>query len=296
MEIDSWALAAVVIKFFGLLAMAGVVGGSFVHLLADRLQFSQLARLRGYLLLCAALGMLMVPLSLLLQVGGINQNGVAGMFDSRMAAILLQSALGPVLALRLTALALTPAAVWLLAMGETSALRQRAGYSLCAMLTLLLGFSFVLTGHTTTMPLAVKMLLGLHVLAVFAWIGALYPLLHLSYTSQPDKVPGLMRGFGALALWLVAALLLAGVYVLTQLLQAPQELLNTSYGQTLLLKLAGVSVLLLLAALNKLVLVPRLLVSGASALQASIRLEMAVALYVVAVTSWLTTVSGPVGS
>ncbi len=294
--LDSWALWSVVVKFIALLAVAGVVGGSFVHLLADRLQFALLAHLRGYLLMSAAVGMLMAPLFFLLQVGGVNQQGFSGMWDASMSALLLDSALGQVMVLRLSGFALVLWAVRWLAATQADALRRCAGYLLCAVSALLLCWSFALTGHTATLPVAARMLLVLHVVAVFLWIGALYPLLYLSGSPNISRVLHLMQGFGALALCMVAAIFVAGSYLLTQLLQAPAELVNTSYGLALLLKLAGVGGLLLLAALNKLLLVPRWLVAGAGPLQRSIRFEMAVALYVVAVTSWLTTVTGPAGA
>jgi putative copper resistance protein D len=128
------------------------------------------------------------------------------------------------------------------------------------------------------------------------WIGALYPLLLLSRTPELLKVQKLMRSFGMLALGIVASLLLSGLYLATRVLQDQAELVNTAYGRSLLLKLSGVGVLLLLAAANKLVLVPKLLMAGSStALQRSIRVEIAVAVYVLAVTSWLTTATGPSG-
>lgn len=295
MEVDGWALWSVLIKFLGLLAVAGVVGGSFAYLLADRLRFPMLACLRVYLLICASLGLVMVPLYFLLQVGGINHNGLSGMLDTQVAALLMRSELGEVMALRMLAFALIPASVRLVAAAEPGTIRQQAGYLLLAMATLLLAGSFAFTGHIATQPIAAKMLLMLHVLAVCMWIGALYPLLQLSRTPELAKVLKLMRGFGALALCFVPALVLAGVYLLTQVLQVPQELVSTSYGLAFLLKLAGVCCLLLLAALNKLVLVPRLMVAGVTALQRSIQVEIAVALFVLAVTSWATTATAPAG-
>jgi len=295
LDIDSWVIWSVVIKFAGLLAMAGVIGGSFIHLLADRLRFPARSHVRFYVLACAVLGWLVVPLHFLLQVGGINHSGIAGMFDPGMSVILLQSALGQVLLLRLLGFVVAANAVWLLMPENAGTMRRLAGYLLSGLSALLLSGSFAVTGHTVNLAIAASMLLVLHVLAVSLWIGALYPLLHLSGTAELVKVHKLMRGFGALALCIVAALLLAGVYLATQLLQTPADLLTTSYGNTLLLKLTGVAVLLALAALNKLLLTPRLAANGVAGLQRSIRCEIALALYVVAVTSWMTTATGPAG-
>ncbi len=296
MAVDGWALWSVAIKFLGLLAMAGVVGGSFVHLLADRLQFPQFPQLRCYLLASGALGLLMTPFAFLLQVGGINHNGMSGMFDGGISVILLSSTLGEVLGLRLSAFALFLAAIWFLADATSRRYRHETGYLLCALSALLLCVSFAFTGHTTELFMAAKMLLVLHVLAALLWTGALYPLWYLSGTAELVKVQKLMRGFGVLAVCMVVALVLAGIFLASQLLQNPGDLLTTSYGITFMLKLGGVVVLLLLAALNKLRFVPRLQEEGVGSLQRSIRFEIAVALYVLAMTSWLTTATGPVGA
>ena len=210
-----------------------------------------------------------------------------------MGMILLQSALGQVLELRLLGFALAANAAWQLMPETARPMRRLAGYLLFGLSALLLSSSFALTGHTANLTIAARMLLVLHVLTVLLWTGSLYPLLHLSGIAEIGKVQKLMRGFGALALCIVAALLLAGVYLSTQLLQSPGELLTSSYGNTLLLKLAGVAGLLALAGLNKLRLTPQLAANGVAGLQRSIRCEIVLALYVVAVTSWLTTATGP---
>ncbi|HEY0962286.1 MAG TPA: CopD family protein, partial [Pseudomonadales bacterium] len=143
-----------------------------------------------------------------------------------------------------------------------------------------------------------QLALVLHVLAVCLWIGALYPLLQLSRSDDIARIQQLMRRFGEIALGIVAVLLVTGVFLATQLLDAPGELLGTPYGRVLLLKLFGVYALLMFAAMNKLLLVPRLVSAQSAALrqlQKSIRAEWIVALLVLAVTSWMTSVVGPAG-
>jgi len=240
--------------------------------------------------------LLMTPLGFLLQVGGINHNGLTGMFDPGMNVILMSSSLGEVLVLRMAGFALGLLASRYLSSATPPAGGKQAGYLLCAVSALLLCFSFAFTGHTAALFIMAKMLLVLHVLAVLLWIGSLYPLLYLSSAADLAKVQKLMQGFGALAACMVAALLLAGIGLTVQLLQTPADLVTTSYGNTLLLKLAGVAALLLLAATNKLLLVPTLPAKGVKNLQRSIRFEIVVALYVVAITSWMTTVTGPAGA
>jgi putative copper resistance protein D len=215
------------------------------------------------------------------------------MFDMALGAILLQSGLGEVLQARL--LGFTWLALFTLSPVATK-LPPWPERAVHAGIAVVLIASFGDTGHISTLPGLARIALALHVLAVFLWIGALRPLLHLSRVPDLPKVQELLRLFGIQALGIVAVLLVSGVYLATQLLQTPAELLTTPYGRVLLLKLLGVYTVLMLAAMNKLLLVPRLLNAGSAAgLQKSIRMEWIVALLVLAVTSWLTTITGPAG-
>lgn len=280
-------------KALTLLAMAGVVGGFFTMLLTQRRNFALPAALPRYVLLSIALGALMIPLFLLMQVGGINQSGVRGMFDAVIANIVWHSGIGAAAQLRLLGLTLAAPACWL--MTSTTAVRRRGGNALTLVSILLIGGSFALTGHVATLSPAVRVLLVLHVLMAFLWIGALYPLLQLSRALPLPPVAILMQDFGRFAVAIVMLLLLAGMFLALMLLRAP-GVLSTPYGHTLLLKLAVVCVLLLLAARNNMALVPRLETRATlPLLQNAIRAEMAVALFIVTITTWLTTVTGPGG-
>ena len=102
-----------------------------------------------------------------------------------------------------------------------------------------------------------------------------------------------MQRFGELAIVFVAVLILSGLYLLLQLLESPIELISTPYGITLILKLAGVSALLFLGALNKMRLVPNLKNNiGVSNLKRSIQYEIYVAFVVLIITAYLTTLIG----
>jgi putative copper resistance protein D len=291
--ISSWDIALVAAKWLMLLATAGAVGGAFTLALARKLRFADQRVLYAYLQHCGLAGLLATLLWFLLQVGAVNRSGLGGMLDMTMGAILLQSGLGDVLQLRLlgftclTLFTLRPLTANLPAWQEST---------IYAGIAVVLIASFGDTGHVSALPGLAHKALALHVLAVFLWIGALRPLLHLSRTPDLPKVQELMRIFGVQALGIVAVLLVSGLYLATQLLQTPAELLTTPYGRVLLLKLLGVYTVLMLAAMNKLLLVPRLLSAGsATGLQKSIRMEWIVALLVLAVTSWLTTITGPAG-
>lgn len=296
MTVGSWEIALVAAKWLVLLATAGAIGGAYALALARKLGFADermLVQLGQYLQNCGLTGLVANMLWFLLQIGAVNRAGLSGMLDMGMGAILLKSGLGSVLLLRilgftvLTTLTLRPV---------VARLPRAVEYACYVVIALVLVSAVGATGHVSTLAPAARVMLSFHVLAVFLWIGALYPLLLLSRERDLPRVQQLMRKFGAQALWIVAILLVAGLYLATQLLQAPSELLTTPYGRVLLLKVFGAYGVLMFAAMNKLLLVPRLVdVGSATALQKSIRMEWIVALLVLLVTSWLTTITGPAG-
>jgi putative copper resistance protein D len=298
---DIWQLASVAGKWFGLLGVAGVTGGSFSLCLARYLAFPALAGLANYVLASAVFGICATALFFLAQIGAINQNGLPGMFDTQMGSILLQSSLGNAIGLRMLGFALLVFNCLVFWRGHKTAMagqrETKTDLLLPGIAIALLCISFALTGHTSTLDPIVRSAIVLHVLAAFLWIGSLYPLLYLSRAAELVKVKQLMRCFGKLAVFMVVALVLAGLLLLTQLLQSFGELLSTGYGLTMLLKLAAVTVLLLFAGINKLRLVPRLTQKNSvHLLRASIRAEIGLALGVLVVTAWLTTVVGPANS
>lgn len=290
---DYWELASTAGKFLSLLAIAGVLGGGFILALAQRMSFSQQPELLTYGFSSAVFGLFSTLLYFLLQVGAINQNGLAGMLDSQMVLILAHSDLGLAIGSRILGFLVVIPAFGFFKLQRTN-VNTGERYGNIGVLVLivaiaLLAGSFALTGHTSTLMPSAQAAIVLHVLAVFLWIGSLYPLLHLSSTADILQLQKLMQRFGTCALLIVTTLLGSGIYLMTQLLQPISEILSTQYGLTLLVKLTLVACLLALAGINKLLLVPRLdKGNSATLLKTSIRLEIVVALCVIAVTAWLT--------
>lgn len=295
MAIDGWELALVGAKWLVLVATAGAIGAPFILVLARQAQFRDLQSIQTFLHRCALIGLSANLLWLLLQIGAVNRAGIGGMFDRTMGAILMQSGIGDAWEARMLGFT----GLMLFTLKPTAArLPEWAQSVIHALAAVLLLAAFDDTGHASTLPGVAQFVLVLHVLAVFLWIGALYPLLQLSRTDDIARLQQLMRRFGTLALWIVAVLLVCGVYLAIQLIGAPRDLLATAYGRVMLLKLFGFYALLMFAATNKMLLVPRLVpgepaAAGLLQLRKSIRAEWIVALLVLAVTSWMTTVVGP---
>jgi len=151
--------------------------------------------------------------------------------------------------------------------------------------------SYLLEGHTAASEarLLVAPLLFIHLTAVHWWLGALIPLIAVTRRADPATAVATIESFGGRAVLVVGGLLAAGA-LLVLLLTGGMVDLDTAYQQRLLIKLALVALLLVLAAVNRLRLTPLLARDyqrGAAQLRTSIRLEIAVAVLILAATAWL---------
>lgn len=156
-----------------------------------------------------------------------------------------------------------------------------------------------LSGHAAGLSpaWAGQALLALHLLGVGFWLGSLWPL-HRAAAGPADAAAAVLERFSRLAVVLVGLLVAAGLALAAWLVGSVPALIGTTYGLILLAKLALVALLLGLAAANKWRLVPRLAAGDGTAarrLRLSIRVEMLVALGILAATAALTTVTGPPG-
>jgi copper transport protein len=143
-------------------------------------------------------------------------------------------------------------ALLLAAAGMLALLKPRPFAPLAAVLAAL---ALALSGHAAAAPpqWLTRPTLFLHVLCLILWIGALLPLAILIQRSSPEAPSALARFSTWIPLPLV--LVLASGTVLA-LIQVPHlaDLWQTAYGRTLLAKLALVSLVLAIAAVNRFVL------------------------------------------
>ena len=159
---------------------------------------------------------------------------------------------------------------------------------------LLLLASFTVVGHVAVLPPLAQVSIVLHMLAAAVWIGSLPPLLWLCRGSGGDGLATTMKRFGDMAGYCLLVLFAAGLVLALALFHTPGELISTPYGLALLIKLGLVALLLLVAAGNRFLLVPRLLAGAdASRLAGAIKVEIAIAAAILIVTSFLATAVGP---
>lgn len=184
-----------------------------------------------------------------------------------------------------TRLALVFLALWALA------LARRHG------LALLFAWAAVVTGaglgHAAVVePLWSVPAKAVHLLAASVWLGGLVFLA----TAPRDGVAfrDAARRVSSLALAAVVAIALTGVVQVWLFMPAPLEGLSTGYGLLVLLKVAGLLVLVGFGAFNRLRLVPALPAEREGrALRRSVRREILVVLLVVLVAGVLANVSPP---
>jgi putative copper resistance protein D len=157
----------------------------------------------------------------------------------------------------------------------------------------LMALSFSEAGHAVEQHLVFQLVLAVHVVLTAWWMGSLYPLWLACHRLEFSEAYRLLDRFGQLAVTAVLLLLAGGVYMSYQL-TGWANLFTSDYGILLLVKVALVAVILSLAAIHKLVLVPRLQhTQDAGVLKRSIFLEKIIGASIFAITTVLTTLVGP---
>ena len=135
--------------------------------------------------------------------------------------------------------------------------------------------------------------LMLHLVAIALWIGVLTPLNRLASSSKTHvSAADVGHQFGLVASFTVPLLIVVGAYMGYQLVGSFNALVETSYGQALIIKVLLVGGLLGFAAANKLRFIPALRLGDPVAavhLSKSIYLEWFIILTVLGTTAVLTT-------
>ena len=209
---------------------------------------------------------------------------LGGQFDESTLAAVFNSGFGAA-----TALLLTGAGMLLAALTDPTAQSMRLASA--ALMTL----SFALSGHAAAIDLADGLIVFVHASAAGWWIGSLLLLRFACQQLNLSVVAQVVRRFSVLAVALVGGLVIAGLLLIRALLNFNGSSLS-AYEQILAIKIGIATVVLGVAAYNKLQLTPRLVAGDATArlsLRTSINVELALIGVVIAVTAILTTYTSP---
>jgi putative copper resistance protein D len=274
---DLFGLAAIATKFalyLGVITATGTVMATLMF---------KLDRTRRLAAIFAVLGLFATILSFSLR--GANLTGdLSGMTDPMMLSLLWTTPVGTALALRLIGLNLLLVGLFL----------GRIGAWVSVLGGIIALFSFTQIGHISSSESdLMEVALILHLLAVALWIGVLTPLYRLASSStRYASAADVGHQFGLVASVTVPVLIVVGGYMGYQLVGSFTALIETGYGQALIIKILLFSGLLALAAANKLWFVPALRLGNpvaASHLSKSIYVEWLFILAVLGVTAVLTT-------
>ena len=288
MNIGVWDLVTVIAKAAVYAATFAASGGVFFLAYSrDLLSDLSVARIRS--LIGVAIGVAIIGSFVRIGIlAGSMSESTVGMVDPAMLRMILGSGEGAATAVRVLGLTLTAP---MLLPSRHAPVVSGIGAAFAAT-------SFAWVGHVHVAGyegLAVS-LLGMHLICVAFWLGALGPLLLIAREPDPARFGAAAARFGRIALWGVGVLLAAGTVLLACLLGTVSEFWSSDYGRAFVAKLGLVVCLLGLAALNKLRLTPRVntgVAGASSSLARSIRVEIAVGGLILLSTAALTTLWGP---
>ncbi len=153
--------------------------------------------------------------------------------------------------------------------------------------------SFSLYGHSTINGLSSQLLIVLHLGAISFWVGSFLP---LRYSTQgkieEENLFQVAHQFGVYAVYYIGVLLITGLMLGTILVGGIEQLVNSDYGRAFLLKIAFVTTLLGIGAINKFRLVPQLKNNDFSyviKLRKSINKEISILFIILVISGLLTT-------
>ena len=252
---DPLLIAIRTLHFAGALSLLGVLG--FAVLIARDPPPLRMQRLRIAARLSAGLMLITAPLWLILIGEQMSADTLALTVSSGVPkTVLLETQFGHALGLRFV---LTLLLLPLIAQLGTDRMRDRAAALLAAASVAGIawqGHAGAELGRQAVIHLAAD---SAHLIAAGLWLGALLPLLLVFRgTTETGQQYQTAKRFSTLGVICVAALLPSGVVNTYYVVGSRAALIATAYGQVLLLKLAFVLTMLILAAVNRWHLLPRL--------------------------------------
>jgi putative copper resistance protein D len=281
---DAGLIAAKTLTYAATFSAAGAV--LFLTLCAALMAAADRQRILRLVLASAVLSVVGGGAQILASAASMSGDA-SGMIDGSLLGLVWQGGAGRANGIRALGLLLAVLAsrsqrtAWLACLGAVAA-----------------ATSFAWSGHARALnPDALSiLLLSLHLTGIAFWLGALAPLSLVASGGDPLRTGAAAARFGALAVFVVGALLAAGAALLWLLLGRSLALWASTYGRWVMFKLLWVAAILCLAVFNKWRLTPRLLAGDGRAvaqLRNTLRFEMLVGGMILAVTATFTTLSGP---
>jgi len=249
---------AMLVRWIALGALAGLVGGLAIEVLALRADDVDLSpvrrRLRGWTVVCLCVLALTSVAELVLRARTLAGGDLAQSVRA-VPLVLSRTHFGTIWSARMLAL---------VASLSTAAVGTRRARVVALALAGAMALTTALSGHAADWgDVTPSVLLDwIHVLAASLWIGGVVALALVAFgpgsALAPSSVTHICARFSRLAGGSLAAVVLTGVYNAWVQLPDVAAFRDTPYGRVLLAKLALVVVLVLLGGTNRYALLPRL--------------------------------------
>ncbi len=282
--IEPLGLLAIFAKASGYAAALLAMGGPLFLVSFRNAPEATLALARKIAIVAALVGLAILAVRFGIRAARISGMGFSGAIDPMMLGFVWDSPLGDAALLRGVGQVLVLGLIF----------KGMIGLGAGLVGALLIAASYTFVGHSLGDPRwLLASLLTVHLLAAAYWVGALAPL-HRAAGSQTGA--DLLHRFGLIASGTVALLVIVGVTFAWIMVESLSGLVTTAYGWTLLAKVAVVSGLMGLAALNKLKFVPALAANHPGAtlhLRRSIKVEIIAVVLILLITATLTSVTTP---
>lgn len=293
MTASSWALLLAVFKLFMYLVSAIAVGSGFFHIHFNRYRTVS-TETSTRLLIAVVLGCFVATGYFFIQVGVFVEEGFLGVLNFEYIEMLWQSAIGDSLIFQLAGFFLIGIGGLVFSSFSKFPYRFFISAGLFWLGVSLLARSFSVIGHSAEYQVVFQALLSLHFMCVIWWIGCLFPLRRSCRSMEQRALYNLMSLFGRVAIGFVVFLLISGVALVIVFSKGDMAFFTTDYGISIVSKLLLVGGILGIALYHKLKLVPALKIDCKAniRLERSIRIEIFIAIIILAITSYLTTIIG----
>jgi copper resistance protein D len=202
--------------------------------------------LRGRVILAAIIALLLSLIAAGVRVQILSAGDLA---DLKVWEAMFRSRIGDAFFIRMAGLILI----------ILGALRWSVSPALAGMGALLVIASYAAMGHSMLYRPRQELaaMVTIHLACVAFWAGSLWPLMRLARGGGGEAV-GVIRDWSRTALLVVPVLVVSGLWGAMLLLQKPELLLTSWYGNGFVAKIALVALVMALAAWHKLSLTPRL--------------------------------------
>lgn len=297
MEMYVWNSLILLSKAIFYAGLASIAGCAFLCLpstktIGEKSSNSHyMSQLNKYLMAVLSFTLITVPLWFLAKVGAFSENGISGMMDPFIMGVIWDSPVGDVALVRFLTVAMAVITLLLFMQAKINTVFTRFFLIISVGIGI---YSFTLMGHVAEKGILGKFILSSHVAIMAWWFGSLVPLKLVTKNFSFVYTQEVMSRFGKTAGYFVTALILLGLYMAYEIFTKWEQIIGSIYGLTFLAKLMIVSLLLIVAARHKFLLVPKLSSNeGLKKLEHSINTEIILACLLLIVTSSLTSVIGP---